>query len=147
MEKQEILDLITNYNKLHIEVVQTLKRFLTLEETQAPVRRTLPSPPSTPQAPVRTAIPSSPSRMTLTLMQRTPLGRRVRQREEWTEEQTQMLLDIIETHPTLPLAAYRRKMGEHGFEKSIEQIRVKIKNHEAFLRREGRSSEERVELE
>jgi hypothetical protein len=141
MRETELLQLLHEYNRIHLELVRCVKMHLT--EGAPPSARSDASTParndiSTPvrndiSTPLRSESASKRHQQPRT--QITPLGRVVRQREEWDPSEKEMFLDILQSYPNRPPAFYQRKLALYGFDKSIAAIQNKIKNLESAMRK------------
>ena len=116
MSNKALIDLINEYNKLHLEVIRTTKRLL-FETNQVQ---------QTPDRKPRWSDDEHSERSTSA--KTTPGKRLYPKKDEWSPDEVELLQDLVTTYPQRPAGTYQRKLKEMGVEKSMEAIKKMLEN-------------------
>ena len=139
----QLMNLLQEYNRIHLELVRVLRmRFQRPSDVSAnEVRPSIGTPERIQDGSTARGGSRGLGRTDLSPIGRTevsPLGRQVRVREDWQTEETELFVDLIASYPNRPPAFYCRKLGQHGYNKSLPAIVNKIKNLEQSARASSR---------
>jgi hypothetical protein len=129
---EELLRLLQEYNRVHLEVVRCIGMRLTTH-SEAP-SNTMGSVAT----PERSRTPASGRSIERERTQTSPYGRVVRVREDWNPEEVETFVDLLNSFPNKPPAYYIPQLQEYGFSKSITAIQNKIKTLDQSARRADR---------
>jgi hypothetical protein len=81
----------------------------------------------------RSAVPSRTPSMLIS-----PVGRAVRRRQNWTEEEVEVLKELLFEYPGEKARFYARKFTDLGYEKTADAVHNKLKNMDQTCRKLAR---------